>query len=271
MLQLPTAYFEWTCDLLPPSLRPPVDAPSFIVRTALRKAAWDNGFRLERESNGGWVAYDSTTAVGRIWLAGAGGQGPWWLASDHEGIVAEFGVGLEGTGPGLATYEFFDQRQLYDAIGRAYRLGVSLPSAPLNEFERETIGLPRSTEAERLALQRVGQDVFRRALLQYWDGRCAVTGLSDPALLRASHIVPWAACVSDAQRLDVNNGLLLSALWDAAFDAGLVSFDDDGAALISQHLSLEARQMLGPDLRLRRKPRPEQRALLKHHRSSVLI
>jgi predicted restriction endonuclease len=49
----------------------------------------------------------------------------------------------------------------------------------------------------------------------------------DPALLRASHIVPWAQCQTDALRLDVPNGLLMSALWDAAFDAGLVSFDDE--------------------------------------------
>lgn len=248
-----------------------VGTPDFLVRTALRKAAWDNGFRLEGDLSGPWQAYRSTTAFGQIWLAGSSAYGPWWLATDHLGVTAEFGEGESTDGPGLAAYGFADQRQLYQALDRAYRLGVSLPSAPLNEFERETAGLPRSTEVERLTLQRVGQDIFRRALLQYWDGRCAVTGLSDPALLRASHIVPWAACVSDAQRLDVNNGLLLSALWDAAFDAGLVSFDDDGAALISQHLSLAARQMLGPDLRLRRKPGPDQRTFLKHHRSGVLI
>jgi predicted restriction endonuclease len=50
--------------------------------------------------------------------------------------------------------------------------------------------------------------------------------------LRASHIVPWADC-DDEQRLDIHNGLLLSALWDGAFDQGLVSFADDGAVLAS--------------------------------------
>ena len=48
-----------------------------------------------------------------------------------------------------------------------------------------------------------------------------LTGITDEALLRASHIVAWADCETDALRLDVHNGLLLSALWDAAFDAGL--------------------------------------------------
>ncbi len=80
--------------------------------------------------------------------------------------------------------------------------------------------------------------------MEYWGGRCPITGITDPALLRASHIVPWAEC-DDAQRLDVHNGLLLSALWDAAFDTGLVSFADDGAALASPQLSAEARTALG--------------------------
>jgi predicted restriction endonuclease len=71
-----------------------------------------------------------------------------------------------------------------------------------------------------------------------------LTGITEPALLRASHIVPWSEC-SDAQRLDVHNGLLLSALWDAAFDNGLVSFDDDGAVRVSAALGESARQALG--------------------------
>ena len=47
-----------------------------------------------------------------------------------------------------------------------------------------------------------------------------------PALLLASHIIPWTACETDAERLNPDNGLILSALWDAAFDKGLVSFTD---------------------------------------------
>jgi putative restriction endonuclease len=79
----------------------------------------------------------------------------------------------------------------------------------------------------------------------YWGGRCPLTGISDPPLLRASHIVPWAECDDDAQRLDVHNGLLLSALWDAAFDTGLVSFADNGALLIADALSVAARAAFG--------------------------
>lgn len=66
----------------------------------------------------------------------------------------------------------------------------------------------------------------------------------DEALLRASHIIPWKDCPDDAERLNVHNGLLLSALWDAAFDKGLVTFDDGGSPLFSPALSQRARNKL---------------------------
>ena len=90
----------------------------------------------------------------------------------------------------------------------------------------------------------MGQDIFRDRLLTYWQGRCPLTGITDPALLRASHIIAWKDCASDAERLDVHNGLLLSALWDAAFDRGLVTFDDDGLPQYSPKLSEAARAEL---------------------------
>jgi predicted restriction endonuclease len=124
--------------------------------------------------------------------------------------------------------------------------------APLLEFEAKTKTLPKTTEAERLVVQRVGQDVFRAALMTYWSSRCAVTGVAEPRLLRASHIKPWAKCVSDAERLDVRNGLLLAAHLDAAFDAGLISFDDAGAILFAPAFTAADRVALAlsPDMKL---------------------
>lgn len=132
------------------------------------------------------------------------------------------------------------------ALDRVYKLGVSLPDAPLVRFRVQTADLPQTTEAERLVVQRIGQDIFRAALMDYWGARCPITGITDPALLRASHVVPWAEC-DDAQRLDVHNGLLLSALWDAALDTGLVSFADDGTVLASLELRAAARTALDLD------------------------
>ena len=133
---------------------------------------------------------------------------------------------------------------LHAALDRVYKLGLSLPDAPLARFRARIAGLPQTTEAERLVIQRVGQDIFRAALMEYWGGRCPLTGITDAALLRASPIVPWAEC-DDAQRLDVHNGLLFSALWDAAFDPGLVSFANNGTVLASLELSDAARTALG--------------------------
>jgi hypothetical protein len=222
--------------------------PGFIVRTETQKAAWDNGYRLERGVEGGWLHYASTTAPGSVWIAGASPSGPWLLSIDHAGVAAEIGALPISpvAGPGLVTFLFATLSQLHAALDRVYKLAVSLPDAPLTRFRIKTKDLPQTTEAERLVVQRVGQDIFREALMDYWGGRCPLTGITDPALLRASHIVPWAYC-GDEQRLDVYNGLLLSALWDAAFDKGLVSFGDDGTMLVSPKLSEVARRALGVD------------------------
>jgi hypothetical protein len=218
--------------------------PGFIVRTEAQQAGWDHGFRLERGINGGWIGYASTTARGEVWIGAAGDKGPWFLALTHPGVIAEFGPPTAPAAIGRQAWVFATTLELHRAIDRAYRLGLSLPDAPLQTFATQTKGLPKTTEAERLVVQRIGQDIFRGALMQYWNGRCPLTGIEDPALLRASHIVAWADCDDDAHRLDVHNGLLLSALWDAAFDRGLVSFADDGAVLVSDRLSRLAQQAL---------------------------
>jgi hypothetical protein len=212
--------------------------PGFVVRTEAQKAAWDNGFRLEQDVEHGWLRYTSTTAPGSVWIAGASQRGPWLLSIDHAGVSAELSTlrSAHVGGPGIASFMFETLTQLHAALDRVYRLAVSLPDVPLSRFRAKTADLPRATEAERLVIQRIGQDIFRDALTDYWGGRCPMTSITDPALLRASHIVPWSEC-SDEQRLDVHNGLLLSALWDAAFDKGLVSFADDGMPLASPQLS----------------------------------
>ena len=220
-----------------------VEAPqSFIVREECEKAASHNGFRRVMGEEAGWRAFTSTTAHGFIYLAAESAQGPWFLATEHAGVDAELALpAADISSPGTRRYAFSSLGEFYSALNRVYALAISLPDAPLQEFERRVAGLPQTTEVERLVVQRIGQDIFRDRLMDYWQGRCPLTRISDPALLRASHIIPWADCESDAERLDVHNGLLLSALWDAAFDRGLVTFDDDGRPQFSVKLSDVAR------------------------------
>lgn len=217
----------------------PESSPSFITTEEAHKAAYDNGFRVELGRQGGWIGYRSTTAHGEVWIARDPVQNIWLLALTHSGVVAELSLirAKVPSTPGQAAYAFSKLSDLHDALDRAYKLGVSLPDAPLEIFRKRTANLPSSTETERLTVVRIGQNIFRDALLEYWNVRCPLTGITDPALLRASHIVPWAECESDELRLDVHNGLLLSALWDCAFDSGLIGFSDVGVVLRSDSLS----------------------------------
>lgn len=89
-------------------------------------------------------------------------------------------------------------------------------------------------EIARAAKQRVGQDQFRKWILNIYGGKCCVTGLDVPEVLRASHIVAWA---DDAKnRLNPSNGLCLSATYDAAFDKHLITFDDQYRMVLSKSL-----------------------------------
>jgi putative restriction endonuclease len=91
-----------------------------------------------------------------------------------------------------------------------------------------------------------------------------------PGLLRASHIKPWAACESDAERLDVFNGLLLAPNLDAAFDQGFVTSDDRRALVASKALPVAARVLLGLHETMRvSRLTPRHREYLEWHREMV--
>ena len=223
-----------------------LEAPqSFVVAQECQKVAWQNGYRRELGEENGWARFASTLAKGEIYLAATCSSGPWFLAIGHAGVIGELDCPVcEMSGPGLVRYTFSTLSELYALMPRVYELGISLPDRPLDDFLAKIEGLPRNTEAERLVIRRIGQDIFRDRLMSYWQGTCHLTGITDPALLRASHIIPWKECSDDAERLNVHNGLLLSALWDAAFDKGLVTFDDDGNPVFSPALSKVARSEL---------------------------
>jgi hypothetical protein len=95
---------------------------------------------------------------------------------------------------------------------------------------------------------RYGQGGFREALFKIAGEKCWMTGIEGGRLLIASHIMPWSHCDGDTDsRGQSDNGLLLSALWDAAFDAGLISFDSDWKVVASPELSESAKLALRLD------------------------
>jgi putative restriction endonuclease len=89
------------------------------------------------------------------------------------------------------------------------------------------LGLEKMSGADREVIrrERIGQRMFRRTILSIYDHRCCVTGNPVHGLLAASHIVPWSKSVEN--RLNPRNGLCLGRAQDAAFDRGLVTFDED--------------------------------------------
>jgi putative restriction endonuclease len=90
------------------------------------------------------------------------------------------------------------------------------------------------TEAQATVKIRRGQQFFRQAVLNAYNVRCCISGINVPRLLVASHIKPWGKFPDD--RLNPRNGLCLSTLHDAAFDAGLITMDEKLNVVLSKRL-----------------------------------
>lgn len=121
--------------------------------------------------------------------------------------------------------------------------GLDLAEAALRAAPPPSGG---QTEREAIARARIGQGRFRDDLMKRWNRRCAVTGLSRPELLRASHIKPWSSS-NNQERLDPSNGLLLAIAYDAAFDGGLITFDDEGFLHLADDFGPDEAELAGID------------------------
>lgn len=149
-------------------------------------------------------------------------------------------------------YEYFltpdrdgrNRRGIRFVLRRADNNEVEHPHNPAKAALRYS--LPDKTSRKGLVTSRVGQGWYRQALLEKFDRRCAATGIGVEEILVASHIVPWAEA-SDTERLDPENGILLSPNYDALFDRHMISFDAHGSLINSEMLDIEALISLGID------------------------
>ena len=133
-----------------------------------------------------------------------------------------------------------------------YKLQGSEPAIRNNALQVEIENINNrsdldGTEKAALTKVRIQQSQFRTDLLKYWENKCAVTGLSQPTLLIASHIRAWSDCDTKDERLDPFNGLLLSPNYDAVFDKHLITFDETGCINISKKLLPDDIKILGID------------------------
>lgn len=106
---------------------------------------------------------------------------------------------------------------------------LPVPSLAANPewTDRDYTGKTRTTQTQA----RIGQDFFRKAVLSAYEFTCCITGISLPALLVASHILPWRE--DESNRLNPRNGLCLSAIHDRAFDQGLITLSEDFRLLLA--------------------------------------
>ena len=101
---------------------------------------------------------------------------------------------------------------------------------------------PNKTERRGLVNSRIGQGYYRNLVIEKWDGKCALTDFNKTKLLIASHILPWSKSNED-QKLDPENGILLSPNADALFDKHLITFNLEDGKLISKISDLELEKL----------------------------
>jgi len=118
---------------------------------------------------------------------------------------------------------------------------------------------------------RLGLGRFGDAVLAQWDHACCGTGTAVDGLIHVSPIKPWVRASND-ERLDPENGLLMVATWNLAFNSGLITFEDDGAIVLSADLPPDEARKAGidPEFRLAVKG-DRQRTYLAWHRTNVFV
>jgi len=208
----------------------------------IAKALTDSGYDLISPQDDGWFAAGISGSQARALIQIV--EEGILLALPEAGVAERIGLEISGqmVPAGMASVGLARGASHLHEATRVLHTLLTHPVAVLSaQVEARLAAIPE-TERTREVRQRIGQDVFREALMNMWQGRCAVTGLAlPPELLRASHAKPWAKA-NHSERLDPFNGLLLSIHLDAMFDAGLVAFSDEGALLCSRHLDVSVRR-----------------------------
>lgn len=136
--------------------------------------------------------------------------------------------------------EFYDDREAL--VFESERILAKYQHTDIEtKFQKELLDIPEGVTGEtrvREVKTRVNQNVFRQIVLANYDEKCGLTGIDIPELLVASHIIPWKD--DKENRLNPENGICLSSLYDKAFDQGLISFDNESTVLFSDRLEKNA-------------------------------
>lgn len=224
-----------------------------LQRALIEKAGHDNGFEHVLPADQHSVALASARHPAQVQVTMSALGFAVCIKSGSATLAQELARTFAGEGWAGQVFLLPTEAALARWPRRAAALSQALPNQAVAMFEQRVQAelltmapsVTQNTEVLRMVRQRVGQQAYRQAMLDYWGGTCAVTGLALPQALRASHAKPWAECSSDAERLDVYNGFLLSANLDALFDNFLISFTDKGVLLVAEQIGHCEREKLG--------------------------
>lgn len=167
------------------------------------------------------------------------------------------------------------------AIIRGHRVAQDSPLQPAiglvqwEQHEMDRLSANNAlteTEREAVVMARRGQGLFKQRVMRI-ERACRITGVNREEHLRASHCKPWRDA-SNEERLDGENGLLLTPTVDHLFDRGFIGFEDNGDLLVSPVAHPESLHRMGiqTDALVNVGRFSEgQRRYLEFHRDSVLL
>lgn len=231
--------------------------------SSIQSAAYGNLFECStHEENGRDIVFSSMSHENEVGVMDDGEEFLFTSLLNTEGLKAKL--------PKLATEDGLvvrhpknDLTNHLALLGELFHAAATLPPDP-------NAVLPERTVRIATVRARLGQHRYKVSQAEMWGNACAVTGITEPALLRASHAKPWADA-NDAERLDPANGLPLAVHLDALFDAGLISFDSHGKMMLSPKLSQEVIALFGlsGEVSLRNLLSDRQEKYLRYHRENV--
>ena len=131
----------------------------------------------------------------------------------------------------LQRYQSFEPKEIEaNAIADKLTRGKDVSAELLHHFEITKEGKDKISETK----VRIGQAYYRKMIVSLYGGKCCITGLDVPKLLRASHIIRWAD--DEENRMNPENGLCLSGTYDLAFDQHLISFDEEYRMIVGKEI-----------------------------------
>ncbi|GAA4452470.1 HNH endonuclease [Nibrella saemangeumensis] len=151
--------------------------------------------------------------------------------------------GVKGMGGGRKQVEPIWKEFINDQEGLVFeseRILAKYEKRPIEELHPEIkfdLHNLQGEERERMIKTRVNQSIFRQMVLKTYQNRCAISGINLPELLVAGHIIPWSE--NDKERLNPENGICLSNLYDRAYERRLICIDTNYKILVSKRLKHE--------------------------------